>query len=581
LSVSKPPGGRAPSELGQALRANRRAFVVFGLFSGILNILALTGSMFMLEVYDRVLPSRSVPTLVGLLVLVMVLYVFQGVLDGIRGRILSRIAMRLDRTMTSRVYELIVRLPLQAPRGGEGIQPVRDLDTIRNYLTGRGPTAFFDLPWLPFYLAICFAFHVWIGVTVLAGAVILIALTFATEMYSQQPVREATQTGAERSRLAELSRRNAEALTALGMTRPLLARWQAANHKHVLGQLRANDVTDGLGAAGRVFRLMLQSSVLAVGAWLVINQQATAGIIIGTSILSARALAPVDLAITQWKSLIAARQARARLDKLLELMPVLPSPTPLPAPADSLSVEGATVMLPQTQRAVVSDVTFALKSGSGLGIIGPSASGKSSLARALVGLWPVVRGSVRIDGAALDQWPAEAFGRHVGFLPQSVELIEGTVGENIGRLDPDAKPEDIVAAAKAAGVHDLIVRLPQGYDTPVGEQGRNLSGGQQQRIALARALYGSPFLLVLDEPNANLDSEGDEALTQAILGVRSRGGIVVVIAHRGSALAGVDHVLSLANGRQQAFGPRDEVLAQVLRPQTTVAGPKMVAVGVR
>jgi PrtD family type I secretion system ABC transporter len=485
--------------------------------------------------------------------------------------------MRLDRTMTGRVYELVVRLPLQAPRGGEGIQPVRDLDTIRNYLTGRGPTAFFDLPWLPFYLAICFAFHVWIGVTVLAGAVILIALTLATEIYSRQPVREATQTGAERSRLAELSRRNAEALTALGMTRPLLARWQAANHKHVLGQLRANDVTDGLGAAGRVFRLMLQSSVLAVGAWLVINQQATAGIIIGTSILSARALAPVDLAITQWKSLIAARQARARLDKLLELMPVLPSPTPLPAPADSLSVEGATVVLPQTQRAVVSDLTFALKSGSGLGIIGPSASGKSSLARALVGLWPVARGSVRIDGAALDQWPPEAFGRHVGFLPQSVELIEGTVGENIGRLDPDAKPEDIVAAAKAAGVHDLIVRLPQGYDTAVGEQGRNLSGGQQQRIALARALYGSPFLLVLDEPNANLDSEGDEALTQAILGVRSRGGIVVVIAHRGSALAGVDHVLSLANGRQQAFGPRDEVLAQVLRPQAAVAGPKMVA----
>jgi ATP-binding cassette subfamily C protein len=577
LSVSKPSGGRAPSELGEALRANRRAFVVFGLFSGILNILALTGSLFMLEVYDRVLPSRSVPTLVGLLVLVMVLYLFQGLLDGIRGRILSRIAMRLDRTMTGRVYELVVRLPLQAPRGGEGIQPVRDLDTIRNYLTGRGPTAFFDLPWLPFYLAICFAFHVWIGVTVLAGAVILIALTLATEIYSRQPVREATQTGAERSRLAELSRRNAEALTALGMTRPLLARWQAANHKHVLGQLRANDVTDGLAAAGRVFRLMLQSSVLAVGAWLVINQQATAGIIIGTSILSARALAPVDLAITQWKSLIAARQARARLDKLLELIPVLPSPTPLPAPADSLSVEGATVVLPQTQRAVVSDVTFALKSGSGLGIIGPSASGKSSLARALVGLWPLARGSVRIDGAALDQWPPEALGSHVGFLPQSVELIEGTVGENIGRLDPDAKPEDIVAAAKAAGVHDLIVRLPQGYDTPVGEQGRNLSGGQQQRIALARALYGSPFLLVLDEPNANLDSEGDEALTQAILGVRSRGGIVVVIAHRGSALAGVDHVLSLANGRQQAFGPRDEVLAQVLRPQAAVAGPKMVA----
>ncbi len=580
-SVTAARGSSAPSaksELGRALTACRSAFITFGLFSAVLNILALTGSLFMLEVYDRVLPSRSVPTLVGLLSLVVVLYLFQGLLDAIRGRLLSRIAMRLDASLTERVYRLVIRLPLQAPSGGEGIQPVRDLDTIRSYLSGRGPTALFDIPWLPFYLAICFAFHVWIGVTVLVGAIILVALTLVTEMYSKNAVREATQAGGERSRLAELSRRNAEVITALGMTDRLHNRWQSMNRGYVVKQLKASDVTDGLGAISKVFRMLLQSVVLAVGAYLVINQQATAGIIIASSILSARALAPVDLAISQWKGLVAARQARARLDKLFNTLPVTSEPTPLPAPSSTVSVEGVTVTAPQSPRAIVQDITFMLKSGSGLGIIGPSASGKSSLIRALIGVWPAARGSVRLDAAALDQWSAESRGRYIGFLPQSVELIEGTVGENIARFDPDADPAAVVSAAKAAGVHEMIVRLPQGYDTPVGEQGRNLSGGQQQRIALARALYGDPFLLVLDEPNSNLDSEGDEALTKAILGVRARGGIVVVVAHRPSALAGVDYVLSLSNGRQQAFGPKDEVLSQILRPHPAPMPGKVVAV---
>ncbi|MEH2513015.1 PrtD family type I secretion system ABC transporter [Nitrobacteraceae bacterium AZCC 1564] len=578
LSARGSSAPSAKSELGRALSACRSAFITFGLFSAILNILALTGSLFMLEVYDRVLPSRSVPTLVGLLSLVVVLYLFQGMLDAIRGRLLSRIAMRLDAMLTERVYRLVVRLPLQAPSGGEGIQPVRDLDTIRSYLSGRGPTALFDIPWLPFYLVICFAFHVWIGVTVLAGAIILVALTLLTDTYSKNSVREATQAGSERSRLAELSRRNAEVITALGMTDRLHQRWQSMNRNYVVRQLKASDVTDGLGAISRVFRMLLQSVVLAVGAYLVINQQATAGIIIASSILSARALAPVDLAISQWKNLVAARQARLRLEKLFNTLPAHPEPTPLPAPSSTFSVESVTVTPPQSQRAILQDITFMLKSGSGLGVIGPSASGKSSLVRALIGVWPAARGSVRLDAAALDQWSPESRGRYIGFLPQSVELIEGTVSENIARFDPQADSAAVVSAAKAAGVHELIVRLPQGYDTPVGEQGRNLSGGQQQRIALARALYGDPFLLVLDEPNSNLDSEGDEALTQAILGVRARGGIVVVVAHRPSALAGVDHVLALNNGRQQAFGPKDEVLSQILRPHPAPMPGKVVAV---
>ena len=551
------------SELARALSACRRTFITVGLFSAVLNILALTGSLFMLEVYDRVLPSRSVPTLVGLLSLVIVLYLFQGFLDAIRGRLLNRVAMHLDLSLTQRIFDLVVRLPLQAPRGGEGIQPPRDLDTIRGYLSGRGPTAFFDLPWLPFYLAICFAFHVWIGVTVLGGAIILISVTILTEVYARDHVREATQTGAERSRLAETSRRNAEAIAALGMMDHLQARWHATNRKYIVEQLRATDVTDGLGALGRVFRMLLQSVVLAVGAYLVINQQASAGIIIASSILSARALAPVDLAISQWKGLVAARQARARLEKLLKLIPAVPEPTPLPAPSNNLSVESISVAPPQSQRSVIQDVNFTLKNGDGLGVIGPSASGKSSLARALIGIWPPARGSVRLDAAALDQWAARDRGRYIGFLPQNVELIEGTVGENIARFDPDADPGGIVRAATTAGVHELIVRLPQGYDTPVGEQGRNLSGGQQQRIALARALYGDPFLLVLDEPNSNLDEIGEQALNNAIKILKAAGSTVVLVSHRQTALSLADYLIVMEAGRIKEQGTTAEVVARV------------------
>ena len=329
-----------------------------------------------------------------------------------------------------------------------------------------------------------------------------------------------------------------------------------------------SDLAAGLSATGRSFRMMLQSVVLAVGAYLVINQQASGGVIIASSILSASALAPVDLAISHWRGFVNARQARARLNKLLVLLDVPRAPTPLPTPQRGISLDDVNAAPPDVQRAVVQDVTFAFKAGNGLGVIGPSASGKSSLARVLVGLWTPARGTIRLDGATFDQWVPDELGRHIGYLPQDVELIEGTIAENISRFDPSASADAIIAAAQAAGVHDLVLALPLGYDTPIGEQGSALSAGQQQRIALARALYRDPFLVVLDEPNSNLDVEGDEALTQAILGARARGAIVVVIAHRPSALSGVDHVLALNAGRQQAFGPKDEVLAKVLRRES-------------
>lgn len=567
------------SELDAALKGCRSAFIAIAGFSAILNILALTGSMFMMEVYDRVLPSRSVPTLIGLLSLAVTLYVFQGLMDALRGRLLVRIGARLDQTMSDRVYATVMRLPIQAPKRGASIHPLRDLDTVRGYLSGPGPTAFFDLPWVPFYLAICFAFHFWIGVTVAVGALILVSLTLLSEVLARKSSLDANRDGNDRAKLSETSRRNAEALTALGMTGWIAARWQQSNRKYLAGHGQSSDLAANLSAIGRSFRMLLQSSVLAVGAYLVINQQASAGVIIASSILSARAIGPVDLAISHWRSFVGARQARVRLNKLLEMLPALRMPIALPKPKAGVTVDNVTAAPPDAQRAVVQEITFALKAGSGLGVIGPSASGKSSLARVLVGLWPPARGTVRLDGATLDQWTPDDLGKHIGYLPQDVELIEGTVADNVSRFDPKATPDMIIAAAKAAGVHDMVLSLPQGYDTPIGEQGSALSAGQQQRIALARALYGDPFLVVLDEPNSNLDVEGDEALTQAILGARARGAVVIVVAHRPSALSGVDYVLALAGGRQQAFGPKDEVLSKVLRrdqPVAPVVAPKIL-----
>ena len=561
------------SELGDALRACRGAFIGVAVMSCIINLLYLTGSMFMLEIYDRVLPSRSVPTLVGLIILAGGLYVAQGILDLIRGRILGRIGTSLDEALNARVFETVVRLPLLAGGRNEGLQPLRDLDNVRSFLGSMGPSAFFDLPWLPLYLAICFAFHVLIGITALVGAIILIAITLTTEFLSRRPAREAMGLAARRNDLAAASRRNAEVLVAMGMSGWLARLWGEANEKYLAGNQRASDVVGGLGAVAKVMRMTLQSAVLAVGAYLVIHQEATAGIIIAGSILSARALAPVDLAIAHWKSFVAARQSWHRLNKLLEQMPVVAPPTLLQNPSSRLSVEGVSIAAPGDAKAIVHDATFALTAGDGLGIIGPSGSGKSSLVRALVGVWQPFRGKVRLDGAALDQWSSDVLGAHIGYLPQDVELFAGSVAQNICRFDPAASSDGIIAAAKQAGVHEMIIKMREGYNTEVGEQGAALSAGQAQRVALARALYGDPFLIVLDEPNSNLDSEGDEALTRAIRDARERGAIVVVVAHRPVGIEGVDQILVLKDGRIQALGPKDTVLAQVLQPRVTAPAP--------
>jgi len=567
---------QASSELAAALHACRKAFIATGVFSGMSNILMLSGALFMLEIYDRVLPSRSVPTLVALLILVAVLYAAQGAIDTIRSRILVRIGNSLDEAMSMRVYDAVVRLPLTMGGRGDGAQPIRDLDTVRGFLSGVGPVALFDLPWMPIYLIICFVFHTYLGLTALMGAIILVTLTIVTELTTRRPTRTATQFAAARNALMEASRRNAEAITAMGMVGRIARHWSELNRRYVASSQRASDVAGGLGAMSKVLRLMLQSSILAVGAWLVINQQSTAGIIIAGSILGGRALAPVDLAIAHWRGFVAARQSWRRLSILLTQLPAQHAPMPLQPPTRSLLVQAAAVAVPGSHMVVCQDVNFSLAAGKALGVIGPTASGKSSLARMLVGVWTPLRGTVRLDGASIAQWSAEALGRHVGYLPQDVELFPGNVAQNIARFEEPPHPEAVLAAAQAAGVHDLIVNLPHGYETMIGDGGIGLSAGQAQRIALARALYRDPFLVVLDEPNSNLDAEGDEALTRAILGIRARGGIAVVVAHRPSAIAGVDYILVMAKGRQQQFGLKEEVLNRVIQPSPQPRALKVV-----
>jgi PrtD family type I secretion system ABC transporter len=553
------------SELGTVLASCRGAFIAIGLVSGLSNVLMLTGAMFMLEIYDRVLPSRSVPTLVGIAILAAGLYAAQGILDLIRSRVLVRIGSALDEEVSGRVFDTILRLPMKVGKVSDGLQPLRDLDSVRSFLSGLGPIALFDLPWLPLYIGVCYLLHPWLGYTALGGAIILIALTLFTEALTRRPTKAVSSFAVSRSERAQAGHRNAEAIVAMGMVGRMVHRWAEANRQYMAGQWSASDVVGGLGAVSKVLRMMLQSAMLGVGAFLVIHQDATAGIIIAGSILAARALAPVDLAIAHWKAFAACRQSWQRLNKLLAMLPPEQKPMLLPAPREKLTAENASTAPPGSSKLVLHDVSFKLERGNGLGVIGPTGSGKSSLARLLVGVWQPVRGKIHLDGCTFDQWSSEVLGSHIGYVPQDVELLSGTVAQNIARFEPEADSKAVLAAAKAAGVHELIIELGEGYKTQVGERGEAISAGQAQRIALARALYRDPFLVVLDEPNSNLDAAGDEALTKAILGVRARGGIVVVIAHRPSAIAGVDLLLVLNQGRLQAFGPKDEILSKVLQ----------------
>ncbi len=570
---------RTESELKEALARCRGGIIGVAVMSAVLNVLLLGGSMYMMLMYDMVLPSRSIPTLIGLLIMVAVVYVFQALIEMIRGRMLVGIAGSLDSRMRGRIHDVVQRLSLRRPGPGDGLQPIHDLDQIRNFLAGNGPGALIDLPWMFFFIGILFLFHPWLGVTALAGGLVLIALTIATDRVSRAPMRYNTAISSARSALANSARRNAEVIHALGMRRRVATGWEDVSRHQLGSQQKLNEATGTLGSASKIFRQFLQSGVLSVGALLVIDNKASGGVIFAGSFLTARALAPVELAIANWRGFVGARQGWARLTQLLQSLPPEPQVTALPAPVATLTAEHLALIPPGSDTATVMDVSFGATAGDAIGVIGPSGSGKSTLVRGLVGVWTPARGAVRVDGAALDQWDSDALGSHIGYLPQSVSLMEGSVAQNIARFDPQAHPDAIIAAARAAGVHDLILRLRDGYDTQVGERGQTLSAGQQQRVALARALYGEPFLVVLDEPNSNLDAEGEAALAEAIRSVRARQGIVILVAHRPSALAVVNKVLVLQDGRLRVYGPRDDVLKQVLNTpeQIRASAPKQDA----
>jgi ATP-binding cassette subfamily C protein len=556
------------SHVRAALSAVRRSFVTVGLFSGVINLLALTSPLYMLQVYDRVLASRSVPTLVALSLAALWMFAVQGILDVIRARMLVRIGAGIDETLGERVFRAVVSLPLKDRRvRGDGLQPLRDLDAIRGFLSSGGPVAILDLPWLPIYLAVVFLLHPWLGWLSTGGALVLCFLTFLTDRLSRIPAKEAVRESGLRMAAAEAGRRNAEVLRAMGLTDAMTDRFMRANERFLDHSERMSDVAGLLGGLTKVLRLALQSAVLGLGAYLVIRQDMSAGAILAASVIMSRALAPVETAIAHWKGFVAARDGARRLDTVLAAFGEEEDPLALPPPRLHLSVENVHVAPPGLRMPVVFDVSFKLRAGEALGIIGPSAAGKSTLVRAITGVWPCLRGEVRLDGAALDRRSAADLGRHIGYLPQDIELFDGTVAENIARFDPDATPDPVIAAARAAGVHEMILHLPEGYETRLGEAGTALSAGQRQRIGLARALYRDPFLVVLDEPNSNLDAEGEAALTEAVRGVRRRGGVAVVIAHRASAVSAVDLLAVLNGGRLQAFGPKEEVLRGVMKPQ--------------
>jgi len=533
-------------------------------FSAVFNVLLLSGSFFMLLVYDDVLASRSGATLAGLLLMVTVAYIFQGAIDVIRSRVMLHTGAQADRRLCDRLYDVISRYKQEVGPLPSGAAPVRDLDLVRGYITGAGPLALLDLPYVLMFLLILTLFHWVLGLATLAGVLVMIVLMVLGDRQTRGPALQAAAVTAARFTMAEDVRRNGEVLRVLGMGGRRRSSWDAVSLSLIASHDELAGAAGRMQVIGKAFRLFLQSFVLAVGAFLVIDGDATGGVIIAGSILSARALMPVEQTIGQWKPMTEASQAWRRLTGLLEHIPIREAPMPLPRPKASLEVQGVVCGPPGRQKVTVANVSFRLSAGEALAVIGHSGSGKSTLMRAVTGAWPLLRGAVRLDGASLEQWDPVLLGRDMGYVPQAIELFDGTLAQNIARFDAEADPEAIIAAARAADVHDMIVALPGGYEYVLGGSGGGgLSAGQKQRIALARALYGDPFLIVLDEPNSNLDAAGEDALVEAVRAAKQRGAIVVIVGHRPTVFAHVDHIMIMADGQLMQMGERTEMLKRI------------------
>lgn len=566
------------NEILAALAACRRGFVSVGAFSAVINLLMLAPALYMLQVYDRVLASGNHMTLAMLTLMVLGLYAFMGLLEWVRSLVVIRLGAQIDQQLGARIYDATFDASLRVGRGSSA-QPLNDLTSLRQFATGNALFALFDAPWFPLYLAVLFLFHPWLGWLALGGAALLLALSWANQWLTRASLAEAGQLAIQATQAAGSHLRNAEATEAMGMLARLRQRWQGEHGRFLHLQSRASEQGAAFSAASKGVRLALQSLMLGLGALLAVDGQITAGMMIAGSILAGRVLAPLDQLINAWKQWSGAQQAYQRLWDLLRAQPPRASGMSLPAPRGALRVEQLSACAPGSRTPVLAGVSFALEPGQRLVVLGPSGCGKSSLARLLVAAQMPLAGKVRLDGADLQQWDKDALGPHLGYLPQDVQLFAGSIAENIARF-AEVEADKVVAAAQMAGVHELILRLPQGYDTRLGEGGAGLSGGQKQRIGLARAVYGLPALIVLDEPDANLDEAGEQALLAALDRLREQGRTLVLVSHRPALLKGADQLLLLRGGQMQAFGPATRVLQelqQAARPATQSTPVRRVA----
>ncbi|WP_251978441.1 type I secretion system permease/ATPase [Salinicola avicenniae] len=546
-------GDNDKTDLQKALSTSRRAFFFILLFSLFINLMMLAPSIYMLQVYDRVITTRSTETLLMLTMVVLFLFLVMGALEMVRSRILVRVGNRLDMQINERLYQATFKKALLMP-GKPSAQALNDLTTLRQFTSGNGLFAFFDAPWIPVYIAILTLFHPWFGVFAASAGGVLMALAWINERSTQGLLNEANREHVAAQDLAQSNLRNAEVLHAMGMLPNLLGRWKQKHYDYLLHQSRASDRAGTLSNLSKTLRVTFQSLILGLGAYLVIEGSLTGGMMIAGSILMGRALAPIDQMIGGWKGFVAARTAYARLNGLLDAIPAEPMRMPLPPPVGRLVMESVSAAPPGTARPTLLEIDLYCDPGEHIAVVGPSAAGKSTLARVILGIWPALDGCVRLGGTDIGQWPRERLGPHVGYLPQDIELFDGSISDNIARFG-EVDPAKVIQAARQAGVHDMILRQPEGYDTQICGAGGVLSGGQRQRLGLARALYGAPVLIVLDEPDANLDASGERALQHCLRQLKQQGTTVVVITHAPAILEQVDRVLALQDGRVISCAP--------------------------
>ena len=554
-----------PNLLWDGFKAARPAFVSAIVFSFFINLLAFVGPLYMLQIYDRVITSRNETTLLFITLIAGFLLIVFAILEKVRSAVLVRAGVLFDSKTRARLFETVLHGAIKHPSVAEA-SVLRQIDAIREFLTGAGLISFCDVPWIPIFIVGCFILHPWFGFVATAGALLIFGFAVANEMLTSKQLKAAAISSNAASNYASATFRNVEVLLAMGMWRPLRERWMAKQHEVLALQAQASDRAGILVSATKFIRAFLQIAILGTGAYLSIIQESTPGAMIAASIIMGRALAPVELVVAHWKSFLGARSAYDRISDLVRAVPRQAERMKLPDPVGQISVENLAVAPPGGKRPTVHGVTFRLSPGTALGVVGPSAAGKSTLARALVGVWPILMGAIRIDGGELSNWDNEQLGQHIGYLPQDIELFSGTIAENICRFQA-VDSNQVVAAARLAGVHDMVQGLPEGYNTQIGDGGQSLSGGQRQRIGLARALYGMPALVVLDEPNASLDAEGEAALLQAIEQLKKNKCTVVLVTHKTKILSVMDKLLVMANGQVRGFGDKDDVFAKLIAPR--------------